>query len=172
MKKYGIKIISIVEIPNKLKKNNYDYKRKKLYFDAVWFLSERVTLYAKRNKLKWIFVADALPYKPHIIKELKKNIRSKVRLKGEAFKTKIGNYLFETPFFTEDDLSNFVQVADLVALSLNSGIKGYLSKNGCPIKVDDLKDYCDYLAQYWNLFDRSPKGELDGWGIKLWWYNE
>lgn len=170
--KFNVIFIAIIEISNtRIDDQN---KRRTIYYDSVQLLSERVTLYSHKNQRKWFFIADALSYRQYKLKELKKKINSNIR-ESNTFKHKIGDYLFETPFFVEDDFSNFIQVADLVALSLNNGLKKYGGKNGFPIgtdiKNDTLKNYSEYLEIYWPLFDKSCGGAIDGYGIKFWWDN-
>lgn len=164
LEKYDIKLIGIIGFPNnKLKRSSPEHIKRQLYYDAVWRLSERVTLYTKKKKKKWILIADMLKYK-----EIKEKIRSEMRLTGETFNIQMKNYLFETPFFVEDELSNFIQVADLAALSLNHALRNYLQEKGRPIDVEVLNEFSPYLSRYWPLFDRNPHGKVDGWGIKIW----
>jgi len=169
LEKHDVTVIGIVEFPKKLKRYDPEYRKKQLYYDAIWLLAERVTMYAKRRGEKWLFIADMLKYN-----EIKEKIRSEMRLTGEAFNVKMKDYLFETPFFVEDEFCNFVQVADLVALSLNHALRSYLKEKVClaDMDIEDLYKFSPYLSLYWSLFDRSPEQKVGGWGIKIWWYNE
>ncbi|HEC87329.1 MAG TPA: DUF3800 domain-containing protein [Thermoplasmatales archaeon] len=168
LKKYDIRFIGVIEFPTRLKNDSYDYKRKSLYYHAVWLLSERATLYAKKNNKKWLLIADNLRYKEGIVRKIKENIRNEMRIEGEAFNLKIKDYLFETPFFVEDESSNFIQVADLVALSLNHALRNYIRRyeHGYSIKTESLNEFSPYLSHYWPLFNRSPEGKNRGMGYK------
>ena len=77
-------------------------------------------------------------------------------------------------FFGRDDYSNLMQVADIIATSLNysyrslkKGVErenlGYLKD-----KVEELQDQNDYLKIYWDLFVKDSTGNVNNWGIKLW----
>lgn len=167
LEKYDVRFISVAEFPNRLKKDSPEYRKRQLYYGAIWLLAERSTIYAKRRGEKWLLIADMLKYN-----EIKEKIRSEMRMMGEAFNIKMKDYLFETPFFVEDELCNFIQVADLVALALNHALRNYLQEKNHPIDVENLYRFSPYLSCYWPLFDRSPEQKVDGWGIKIWWYNE
>jgi len=172
LRKYDVRFISVIEFPSSIKTDSYNYVRKKLYYDAAYRLSERTTLYARRKNKKWILVADTLKYKEDVFRSIKEKIKKDIREEGETFNLKIKYYLFETPFFVEDELCNFIQVADLVALSLNHALRNYLKEKAYPINIEILDEFSPYLSHYWPLFDKNSHEKVDGWGVKIWWYNE
>jgi hypothetical protein len=180
--KYSVKMLSIIEVLNP--KQKYDESvREKMYYDAVSFLAERVTLHCFHKKEKWLFIADSVSYKDDLLKELKVKIKEEIREKGRAFSLPIKDYLFETPFFVKDELSNFVQIADLVASAVNGAWKDYLDtyldnygmdfvNNNATLRkdVDDLIN-SKFLKLFWPLFLKSPDGKIGGWGLKIWNFN-
>ena len=178
LRDYKVKSINIVEVPNRTKiYNKGDVIKNKLYSHAISLLSERVTLNAYRNEYKWALVADTLIARREVLTGIKELISQVIR-DQKAYSIHIGDYMFETPFFVEDNFSNFIQVADLIVLSINHAIRSYVTKNSLEhlyenkISAENLKGNSPYLDTYWQLMDHSPNGKVDAWGIKFWWYNE
>lgn len=176
------KTLSVIEVLNPKQKYD-DHMREKMYYDAVSFLAERVTLHCFYKKDKWFFIADSVSYKDDLLKELKEKIKKEITEEGKTFSLAIKDYLFETPFFVKDELSNFVQIADLVASAINGAWKDYLNKYlnnyGLELINDNktLKEKIDslsvhkYLGLFWSLFLKSKYGKIDGWGLKIWNFN-
>ncbi len=180
---YNAKMLSIIEVLNPKQKYN-DLVREKTYYDAVSRLAERVTLYCHSNNDKWLFIADSVSYKDDLLKELKGKIKKEIKEEGKTFSLAIRDYLFETPFFVKDELSNFVQIADLVASAVNGAWKDYLNKylnkygmnfvnDNATLRKDvgNLKN-SKFLNPLWSLFLKSTVGKIDGWGLKMWNFNE
>jgi len=178
----NVKTLSVIEVLNP-KQRYCDYMREKMYYDAVSFLAERATLHCFYKKEKWFFIADSVSYKDDLLKELKEKIKKEITEEGKTFSLAIKDYLFETPFFVKDELSNFVQIADLIASAINGAWKDYLNKylnnyglklvndNATMRKGVDSLNSSKYLKPFWSLFLKSADGKIDGWGLKIWNFN-
>lgn len=105
--RYNAKMLSIIEVLNP-KQEYKAHVREKMYYYAVSLLAERVTLYCHSNNDKWLFIADSVSYKDDLLKELKGRIKKEITEEGRTFSLAVRDYLFETPFFVKDELSNFL----------------------------------------------------------------
>lgn len=139
------------------------------YFEALTFLIERFYIHLRKENECGMIIFDKVP----------QNIEKKLRNKCCNFINNEIHYMYGTPkgyyktriypsiFFTTDDVSILLQTSDLIATSLNSAFwKSFKEEK---VVIDELPTKNEYLRIYWPLFVKSPRGKVEGWGIKVWW---
>ena len=141
----------------------------KRYITALDFLVERFCLALKDDNGDGIIIHDKLSNKEE------GDLRSRFyRLIEESYqewwwgdqKNKYKNFIFPSLFFSDDDFNVFLQVSDLIAVSLNSAI--WKSKN-LNSEIEELYKYNKFLEIYWPLFVKNPRNQkINGWGLKVW----
>lgn len=140
------------------------------YFDAIIFLIERFFLHLKREDKNGLIIHDSIE------KETGKKLRRKCyrhltekelwmfgKSKG-FFREK----MYPSIFFSNDENSEILQIADLISTSISGAIWNGLKKEKF-IDIENLCKYNNFLRIYWPLFARSSRGIVNGWGIKIWW---
>lgn len=164
----GIKVIGIVLGDFSL---SFNLPKADMYMGAMSFLIERFTLPLIRDSEAGIVIFDGM--EKSLENELRKKFYDYTRTEviQMAWKSQpegaVRDHVLPTLFFTDDAQSLLIQAIDLVAVSLNSAIANQ-QKNGGKIVIKDLPENNKFLKIYWPLFVQSPKGEVEGWGIKIW----
>lgn len=167
--KNNIQIISII-----LGNISIREKLSEVYFGGLTFILERFFLELKQNNKEGVVFCDSFHEK--FEKELKIKInrylnKSGVILFGES-KGKYIERIYPSILFLDDNYSNIMQLADILCSSLQRGVYNFIKekrKMGLLQGNEDLlKDCCDYLNIYWDLFIKGYGGNVSGWGIKTW----
>jgi len=142
-----------------------------VYFDALTFLIERFFIHLSKENKRGIIIFDSVD------KSLENKLRNKfydyISTQPLVMYSKRKGYfrekIFPSIFFSDDEHTTILQATDLIATSLNSAVWTALQDNGKKFSVEKLHERNEYLRIYWPLFVKSPKGRVNGWGIKIWW---
>lgn len=140
------------------------------YFNALTFMIERFFLRLKKEDGKGMIIHDSIEknVEGSLRKKLYKFITSEELLMGTKSMGRFISRIYPSILFSNDEYSEILQVTDLIATSLNSAVWNCLEKTS-KLSTEQLPEYNIYLKIYWPLFDRNPRGKVDGWGIKVWW---
>ncbi len=135
------------------------------------FLLERFTLSLLDNKDSGLVIFDK------VNRDLENKLRTKFYkyIREETITFHYGtrpvaefkNHIYPSILFADDHHSTLIQAVDLVATPLNSALVSAL-KGGKRVVVADLPERNQFLKIYWPLFSKSPGGDVDGWGVKIW----
>lgn len=140
------------------------------YFDALSFMIERFFLRLNKENKRGILIHDSVEKKleKKLRKKLHKFVMSEELLMMGKSRGKFKTRIYPSILFSDDDHSEILQVTDLIATSLNGAAWKCLEETST-LATEKLPEYNDYLKIYWSLFDKSPGGKVDGWGVKIWW---
>lgn len=142
-----------------------------IYMGAMQFLMERFTLFLTKteNKELGLVIFDCIGEK--IERKLRKRfyeyINSREVTMMGTHKAFFKDYIYPSILFADDDQNILIQAVDLIAVSLNSAVAN-TTTIGSPINFLKLQTGNKFLSIYLPLFAKSPKGEVEGWGIKIW----
>lgn len=166
LKKYSVEVraVYIGQLTMKIER-----RISNTYFGALDFLVERFFLSLKRDKTTGLVIMDNLNHKTEaeLRRKFFRHIQSESQIwvksgKKNPYKNRVCSWLL----FSDDDTNPFLQVTDLIAVSLNSAI--YKSISNDDFDVEKLPEKNEYLKIYWSLFAKSLTGKVKGWGVKIW----
>jgi len=139
------------------------------YLSALYFLTERFLINLRMEGKCGIVVSDSLNRTTE--KKLRKEFHRLIseeefRMYGKK-KGDFRDNIYPCLFFSNDEHTAILQASDLITTSLNSAFWDMIQKEGR--NLESLPERCKYLKKYWPLFIKSPRGNVSGWGIKVWW---
>jgi len=140
------------------------------YFGAFVFLLERffITLAMEDDFGMIIFDSMNETLQSKLRKELFDFISKEELIMRGASKGSFKDRIFPAVLFSKDEYNNILQASDLIANCLVSAVWHY-RKSEAIFDVERITDKNPFLKIYWPLFVKNSSGNVNGWGIKIWW---
>jgi len=142
------------------------------YFGGLTFLIERYFINLDKENKVGLIIYDRINKTVHY--RLRKKIYEFISTEKFRCRSRVQPFIdriYPSILFNDSRFCNILQAVDLIALSLHSAIAKNFDISSQKLRFDpnELQKCNLYLQEYWPLFVKDPKGNVNGWGIKVWW---